>query len=85
MVPNGSSSSLSSSTPVTNGVGSNGSNCGQKRFKIEREDEEQGPSRDCRAPPPPAHSVPVRKRVKVTFVKDSSSGFRGDLCGVDRK
>ncbi|XP_014478755.1 PREDICTED: uncharacterized protein LOC106746558 isoform X1 [Dinoponera quadriceps] len=85
MAPNGSSSSLTGSAPVTNGVGSSGSNCGQKRFKIEREEEEQGASRDCRAPPLPAHSVPVRKRVKVTFVKDSGSGFRGDLCGVDRK
>lgn len=74
---------MTGNTPVTNGVGSSGSNCGQKRFKIEREEEEQGAPRDCRVPPPPVHNVPVRKRVKVTFVKDS--GFRGDLCGVDRK
>ncbi|XP_020281068.1 uncharacterized protein LOC109853388 isoform X2 [Pseudomyrmex gracilis] len=77
MVSNGSSSSLTSNTPIANGIGSNGSSCAQKRFKIEREEEEQV-SRECRAPPPPAHSVPVRKRVKVTFLKDS--GFRGDLC-----
>ncbi|XP_072742644.1 uncharacterized protein Hlh3b isoform X2 [Anoplolepis gracilipes] len=82
VISNGSSSSLSH-TPVTNGVGSSGSNCAQKRFKIER-DEEEVP-RDCRVPPPPAHSVPVRKRVKLAFMKDSSSGFRNDLCGADRK
>ncbi|XP_029164362.1 uncharacterized protein LOC114935640 isoform X2 [Nylanderia fulva] len=84
VISNGSSPSLTSHAPVTNGVGSSGSNCAQKRFKIEREDDEQT-SRDCRVPPPPAHSVPVRKRVKVAFVKDSNSGFRGDLCGADRK
>ncbi|KAL0118623.1 hypothetical protein PUN28_009355 [Cardiocondyla obscurior] len=82
IVPNGSSSS--SNTSVANGIGSSGSNCAQKRFKIEREDEDQA-SRDCRAPPPPVHNVPVRKRVKVAFIKDSSSGFRGDLCSADRK
>ncbi|XP_011703774.1 PREDICTED: uncharacterized protein LOC105459439 isoform X2 [Wasmannia auropunctata] len=84
IVPNGSSSSLTSTTSVANGIGSSGSNCPQKRFKIEREEEDQA-SRDCRAPPPPVHNVPVRKRVKVAFVKDTSSGFRGDLCGADRK
>lgn len=84
VISNGSSSSLTSHTPVTNGIGSSGSNCAQKRFKIERDEEEQAP-RDCRVPPPPAHSIPVRKRVKVAFVKDSSSGYRGDLCGADRK
>lgn len=83
VISNGSSPSLTSHAPVTNGVGSS-SNCAQKRFKIEREDDEQV-SRDCRVPPSSAHSVPVRKRVKVAFVKDSSSGFRGDLCGADRK
>ncbi|GAB1860965.1 T-cell acute lymphocytic leukemia protein 1 [Camponotus japonicus] len=84
VISNGSSSSLSNHTPITNGIGSSGPNCAQKRFKIEREEEEQAP-RDCRVPPPPVHSVPVRKRVKVAFGKDSSSGFRGDLCGADRK
>ncbi|XP_011351993.1 protein atonal homolog 1 isoform X2 [Ooceraea biroi] len=82
--PNGSSSSLTGNAPVTNGMGSGVANCAQKRFKIEREEEEQT-SRDCRAPIPPAHNVPVRKRVKVTFMKEANSGFRGDLCGVDRK
>jgi len=75
---------LTGNTSVTNGIGLSGSNCAQKRFKIEREEEDQA-SRDCRVPPPPVHNIPVRKRVKVTFVKDSSSGFRGDLCGADRK
>ncbi|XP_071630101.1 uncharacterized protein Hlh3b [Temnothorax longispinosus] len=84
IVPNGSSSSLTGNAPVANGIGSSGSNCAQKRFKIEREEEDQT-SRDCRAPPPPVHNVPVRKRVKVAFIKDSNSGFRGDLCGADRK
>ncbi|XP_018397156.1 PREDICTED: uncharacterized protein LOC108775324 [Cyphomyrmex costatus] len=84
IVPNGSSSSLTGNTPITNGIGSSGSNCAQKRFKIEREEEDQA-SRDCRIPPPPVHNVPVRKRVKVAFIKDSSSGFRSDLCGTDRK
>ncbi|XP_050465168.1 uncharacterized protein LOC126858725 isoform X1 [Cataglyphis hispanica] len=84
VISNGSSSSLTSHTSVTNGIGSSGSNCAQKRFKIERDEEEQA-SRDCRVPPPPAHSIPIRKRVKVAFVKESSSGFRGDLCSADRK
>ncbi|XP_076235054.1 helix loop helix protein 3B [Calliopsis andreniformis] len=77
----------SSSVPLTNNVSAvNGSapNCGQKRLKIEREDEEsQG--KDCKGLTP-GHSVPVRKRVKVTFVKDSNSGFRSDIrSNVDRK
>ncbi|KAL6447924.1 hypothetical protein ACFW04_000177 [Cataglyphis niger] len=85
VISNGSSSSLTSHTPVTNGIGSSGSNCAQKRFKIEQDEEEQA-SKDCRVPPPPpAHSIPIRKRVKVAFVKESSSGFRGDLCSADRK
>lgn len=83
----GSSSSLTNSTSITNGVSTSsggGSSCGQKRFKVEQEEETT--SKDCRVPPPPpTHSMPVRKRVKISFVKDSSSGFRGDLCGVDRK
>jgi len=82
--PNGSSSSLAGNVPVTNGVASATSNCAQKRFKIECEEEEQT-SRDCRAPLSSAHSIPVRKRVKVTFMKEANSGFCGDLCGVDRK
>ncbi|XP_012535786.1 uncharacterized protein LOC105836358 [Monomorium pharaonis] len=83
LVPNGSSSSLTGNTSVANGIGSSGSNCAQKRFKVEREEEDQA-SRDCRAPPPPVHNIPVRKRVKIAFIKDSSSGFR-DLSGADRK
>nr|XP_012234053.1 PREDICTED: uncharacterized protein LOC105678916 isoform X1 [Linepithema humile] len=84
MISNGSSSSLTCNAPLTNGVGSSGPSCAQKRFKIEREEEDQIP-RDCRVPPPSVHSVPVRKRGKVTFVKDSSSVFRSDLCNIDRK
>lgn len=87
VVSNGSSSSLTGTpvcnTPVANGIGSSGSNCAQKRFKIEREEEDQT-SRDCRVSPH-VHNVPVRKRIKVAFIKDSSSGFRGDLCNADRK
>lgn len=83
--PNGASSSLPGNASVTNGIGTSGtSNCAHKRLKIEREEEEQTP-RDCRAPLPPAHNIPVRKRVKVAFMKEANSGFRGDLCGVDRK
>ncbi|XP_011865781.1 PREDICTED: uncharacterized protein LOC105560889 isoform X2 [Vollenhovia emeryi] len=85
IVPNGTSSSLAGNTPVANGIGSSGSSCAQKRFKIEREEDDQACTRECRAPPPPVHNVPVRKRVKIAFMKDPSSGFRGDLCGADRK
>lgn len=79
----------SSSSPLTNnGATVNGSvsNCGQKRLKLEREDEEQAAqTKDCKALPSSAHSVPARKRVKLAFIKDSNSGYRSDFRNVDRK
>lgn len=63
-------------------------NCGQKRvLKIEKEEEEQmsGQSRDCKGLPSPVHGVLTRKRVKVTFIKEPSSGFRNDFRNVERK
>ncbi|XP_053985055.1 uncharacterized protein LOC128893558 isoform X2 [Hylaeus anthracinus] len=78
--------SNSSSTPLTSNatsVGGSVSTCGQKRLKIEREDEEQSSQgKDCKNMPP--HSVPARKRAKV-FIRDSNSGFRNDFRSVDRK
>ena len=61
-------------------------NCGQKKLKIEKEEEEQlgGQNRDCKGLTSPVHGVPMRKRVKL-FVKDSSSGFRSDFRNVERK
>ncbi|KAG7202885.1 hypothetical protein KM043_010033 [Ampulex compressa] len=79
LLTNGSTSTtLASSTVAT---------CGQKRLKVEREEEEQSTQGvECRVPPPPSHGVAMRKRVKVTFTKDTSpGGFRGDFRGVDRK
>lgn len=78
-----------SSVPVTSNA-STGSvaNCGQKRvLKIEKEEEEQmsGQGRDCKGLPSPVHGVLTRKRVKVTFIKESSSGFRNDFRNVERK
>ncbi|XP_076289965.1 helix loop helix protein 3B [Lasioglossum baleicum] len=73
----------SSSSALSNNVVSvNGSvpNCGQKRLKIERDDEEQpGQGKDCKTLPSSGHNVPARKRVKVTFVKDSNPPYRSDF------
>lgn len=78
----------SSSAPLTGNstVNGNGPNCGQKRLKIEREDEEQNvQGKDCKSLTVSGHNVPVRKRVKVAFVKDSK-GFCSDFrSSVDRK
>nr|XP_033332088.1 type-2 histone deacetylase 1 isoform X1 [Megalopta genalis] len=58
---------------------------GQKRLKIEMEDDEQpGQGRDCTLPSS-GHNSAVRKRVKVTFVKDSNPPYRGDFRNPDRK
>ncbi|XP_078053745.1 helix loop helix protein 3B isoform X2 [Augochlora pura] len=75
----------SSSTLSNNVATANGSvpSCGQKRLKIEREDEEQpGQGKDCKTL---SSSGPIRKRVKVAFVKDSNPPFRGDFRNADRK
>ncbi|CAD1480900.1 unnamed protein product [Heterotrigona itama] len=77
----------SSSISVTSSVSAvSVANCGQKKLKIEKEEEEQlgGQNRDCKALTSPVHGVPMRKRAKL-FVKDSSSGFRGDFRNVERK
>lgn len=82
-----------SSAPVTSNASTiTGSvaNCGQKRLlKIEKEEEEQmvqGQSRDCKGLPSTVHGVLTRKRVKVTFIKESSSGFRtNEFRNVERK
>ncbi|XP_017875388.1 uncharacterized protein LOC108622190 isoform X2 [Ceratina calcarata] len=77
-------SSSTSTTSNTSGINGSASSCGQKRLKLEKEEEEQsGQSRECRNLTTSVHGVPVRKRVKVTFVKDSNSGFRNDFR--DRK
>ncbi|CAK9814924.1 T-cell acute lymphocytic leukemia protein 1 [Anthophora quadrimaculata] len=80
----------SSSVSVTSNasiISGSAGNCGQKRLKIEKEEEEQSSvqSRDCKTLPSPVHGVPMRKRVKVTFVKDSNSGFRNDFRNIERK
>nr|XP_031831501.1 uncharacterized protein LOC116426549 isoform X2 [Nomia melanderi] len=79
----------SSNTNLSNNVATvNGSmsNCGQKRLKIEREDDEHSNQvKDCKTLSSSAHNVPVRKRVKVTFVKDSNPGYRNDFRNVERK
>ncbi|XP_076165318.1 helix loop helix protein 3B isoform X2 [Ptiloglossa arizonensis] len=80
----------SSNTPLNNNVSPvNGgvSTCGQKRLKIEREDEEQsGQGKDCKPLSSHTHSAPPRKRVKVAFTRDTNSGFRNDFrSNVDRK
>ncbi|XP_043255149.1 uncharacterized protein LOC122398944 [Colletes gigas] len=78
----------SSNPPLTNNASTVGGvpTCGQKRLKIEREDEEQSSQgKDCKALSSHAHSVPARKRVKVTFIRDSNSGFRNDFRSMDRK
>ncbi|CAL7950076.1 unnamed protein product [Xylocopa violacea] len=80
----------SSSVPVTSNsstVNGSASNCGQKRLKVEKEEEEQSSSqsRDSKTLPSSVHGVPMRKRVKVTFVKDSNSGFRNDFRNAERK
>lgn len=80
----------SPTVPLANGspsVATGGSSCGQKRLKVEREEDEPsaGCAKECRGPLPPVHSVPVRKRVKVTFVKDSNTVFRSDFRASERK
>ncbi|KZC11191.1 PREDICTED: uncharacterized protein LOC107189279 [Dufourea novaeangliae] len=75
-------------TALSNMSTVNGSvpNCGQKRLKMEREDEEQSvQGKDCKTLPSPVHNVPVRKRAKVAFIKDSNPGFRNDFRNVERK
>nr|XP_012137407.1 PREDICTED: uncharacterized protein LOC100875037 isoform X2 [Megachile rotundata] len=76
-------SSTGTSTSNTSTVNGNVPNCAQKRLKIEKEDEESAQSRECKVLP--SHNVPMRKRVKVAFVKDSNSGFRNDFRNVERK
>lgn len=72
----------SSNVSATSNVSTiNGSvaNCGQKRLKIEQEDAEQsGQGRDCKTLSSPVHGAPMRKRAKVSFAKDSNSGFLND-------
>ncbi|KAF7387482.1 hypothetical protein HZH68_013159 [Vespula germanica] len=69
---------------VTNG---NSSSVGQKRLlKVERQDDEQsGIGRECRSSSITEHPVQVRKRVKVTFAKDTTGSFRQDFRHVERK
>ncbi|XP_076645299.1 helix loop helix protein 3B [Halictus rubicundus] len=73
----------SSSSTLSNSVVSvNGSvpNYGQKRMKIERDDEEQSvQGKDCKALPSSCHNVAVKKRVKVCTV------YRSDFQNIDRK
>ncbi|XP_017762956.1 PREDICTED: uncharacterized protein LOC108552801 [Eufriesea mexicana] len=82
------SSSVSVTSSSSSTISGSVANCAQKRLKIEKEEEEQqlsGQSRDCKALSSSVHGVPARKRVKVTFVKDSSSAFRNDFRNVERK
>ncbi|XP_029046081.1 uncharacterized protein LOC114877551 isoform X1 [Osmia bicornis bicornis] len=75
-----STGSVTNNVPTVNG---NVPNCGQKRLKIEKEDDESGQNRECKVLP--VHNVPMRKRVKMTFVKDSNPGFRNDFRNVEHK
>ncbi|KAK2589295.1 hypothetical protein KPH14_007847 [Odynerus spinipes] len=72
------------STVLTNG---NSSSVGQKRLlKVERQDDEQSNvARECRPTSITEHGVQVRKRVKVTFAKESSANFRHDFRHIERK
>ncbi|XP_043583136.1 uncharacterized protein LOC122567979 isoform X2 [Bombus pyrosoma] len=67
-------------------ISGSAANSGQKRPKIEKEEEEQlsGQSRDCKSLTSSVHGIPTRKRVKM-FVKDSSAGFRSDFRNIERK
>ncbi|XP_015598106.1 uncharacterized protein LOC107269117 isoform X2 [Cephus cinctus] len=70
----------------SNGVGSG--SCGQKRLKVEKDEEEvvtSSQNRECKVPPPPSHVVPIRKRVRIAFVKETNSPFRNDFKNSERK
>ncbi|XP_066596627.1 neurogenic differentiation factor 1 isoform X2 [Prorops nasuta] len=89
-IPSTTNSNLSNGLPglslVANISGSGNAsvtNCGQKRLKLEREDEEQSNlSKDCRASV--HHGISVRKRSRTTINVKDSNGFRNEFRN-DRK